>query len=60
MKNSEVFAKTGLFLEHFVAYFSLRIILIVTHSSLIINYPSIFFMKLEPHMNTKQTSKISK
>ena len=54
-KNSEVFAKTGLFLEHLVAYFSLWIILIITHSSLIKNYSSNLFLKLEPHMYTKQT-----
>ena len=57
-KISEVFAKTSLFLEHLVAYFSLRIILIITHSGLIKNYSSNFFLKVEPHMNTKQTLKI--
>ena len=58
-KISEVFAKTGLFLEHLVAYFSLQIILIITGSDLIKNYSSNFFLEVESHMNTKNV-KISK
>ena len=59
-KNSKAFAKPGLFFEHLVAYFSSRIILIITHSGLIKDYSSNFFLKLEPHRNTKPTLKISK
>ena len=37
-QNYEVFAQTGHFLERQVVYFSLWIILIITHSGLCKNY----------------------